>query len=155
MLGSRRRGKGGTDESGQAMAEFAIVAPVLLFVVFAIIKLGILFNQYLILTDAVRSGARVLSISRGTADPCGTAQTRVKNSASSLNPQLAIGTDIPTPTFPAGSGQNCGSSGGSGNALIANQDATVTASYRCDLTIMGINYFPSCKLQASETIRVE
>ena len=37
--------------------EFALVLPVLLVLVTAILQFGLLFNNYITLTDAVRSGA--------------------------------------------------------------------------------------------------
>ena len=55
-------------EEGQAMVEFALVLPVLLLVLLAIMKFGLLFENYLTLTDAVRSGARTLAIGRGTSE---------------------------------------------------------------------------------------
>ncbi len=57
------------------MVEFALVLPVLLIVLLAIMKFGLLFENYLTLTDAVRSGARTLAIGRGTANACTPANT--------------------------------------------------------------------------------
>lgn len=51
------------DESGQAMTEFAIVLPLLFVLIFAIVEGGITINRYLQLTDAVRVGARIASVS--------------------------------------------------------------------------------------------
>ena len=45
------------DERGQTMAEFAIVLPILIVLLFGIVQFGILFNNYVTLTDAVRAGA--------------------------------------------------------------------------------------------------
>ncbi len=61
------------DEGGQALVEFALVIPVLMLILLGILKFGILYNNYLQLTDAVRSGARQMSIERGQGDPCGDA----------------------------------------------------------------------------------
>ena len=58
-------------ESGQAMVEFAIVAPLLLVLVFGIIQFGIVFNHYMTLTDAVRAGARQAAVSRVLPRPSG------------------------------------------------------------------------------------
>ena len=74
-----------TDESGQTMTEFAIVLPVLVVFLFGVIQFGILFNNYMTLTDAVRAGAREAAVSRNDADPTGAATTAVRNSASDLN----------------------------------------------------------------------
>ena len=67
------------------MVEFALVLPVLLLVLLAILKFGLLFNNYITLTESVRVGARQLSVGRGSADPCVTAVQATVASASSLN----------------------------------------------------------------------
>ncbi len=72
------------------MVEFALVLPVLLIVLLAILKFGLLFENYLTLTDAVRSGARTLAIGRGTTNACTPATAQVKASAGSLN-QSSLG----------------------------------------------------------------
>jgi Flp pilus assembly protein TadG len=118
------------------MVEFAVVLPLVLLLFLGIFKLGILFNNYIVLTDAVRTGARQLAISRLQASPCTSATSRVKTSASDLN-QTLINVTVCTST------------------LTLGQPATVEATYPCDLTILGINFFPSCTLRSSETERVE
>ena len=40
------------------MTEFALVLPILLFLLLAIVQFGVVFNNYVTLTDAVRAGAR-------------------------------------------------------------------------------------------------
>ncbi len=52
------------------MVEFAIVLPLLLLLVTGIIQFGLMFNKYITLTDAVRSGARTLALGRGLSNPC-------------------------------------------------------------------------------------
>jgi Flp pilus assembly protein TadG len=44
--------------------EFAIIVPLLGLLLFAILQFGIVFNNYLTLTDAVRAGARKATVSR-------------------------------------------------------------------------------------------
>jgi Flp pilus assembly protein TadG len=72
------------NQEGQAMVEFALVAPILLLLVFGIVQFGILFNNYLTLTDAVRAGARQAAVSRTLTDPVGTTKTRVTTAAANL-----------------------------------------------------------------------
>ena len=67
------------------MVEFAIVLPVLVVMLFGIIQFGIVFNNYVTLTDAVRAGARKAAVARQTADPAGAATTAVRSSAADLN----------------------------------------------------------------------
>src|SRR6266516_952313 len=51
-------------EKGQTMVEFAMVLPILCVLLFGVIQFGILFNNYITLTDAVRAGARKAIVSR-------------------------------------------------------------------------------------------
>jgi Flp pilus assembly protein TadG len=46
------------DERGQTVTEFALVLPLLMLVLLAILQFGVLFRDYLAVTDAVRAGAR-------------------------------------------------------------------------------------------------
>jgi Flp pilus assembly protein TadG len=59
------------DEQGQTMVEFAMVLPVLCLLLFGVIQFGLIFNNYVTLTDAVRAGARKAAVSRQTTDPGG------------------------------------------------------------------------------------
>jgi Flp pilus assembly protein TadG len=47
------------NQDGQAATEFALVLPILAFILFAVIQFGIVFNNYITLTDATRAGARI------------------------------------------------------------------------------------------------
>ena len=58
---------------GQTMVEFALVLPLLAMLLFGVIQFGIVFNNYLDLTDATRAGARKAAVSRNTSDPSGPA----------------------------------------------------------------------------------
>ena len=46
------------------MTEFALVLPILLFLLLAIVQFGVVFNNYVTLTDAVRAGARKGAVAR-------------------------------------------------------------------------------------------
>ena len=72
-------------DEGQALVEFGLVLPVLLLMIIGLIKGGILFNNYLQLTDAVRTGARQFAISRGQTTACGDAANRLIGSAGGLS----------------------------------------------------------------------
>lgn len=67
------------------MVEFAVVLPLLLLILFAIVQFGIVFNHYLALTDAVRAGSRVAAVSRLDACPSCEAETAVKDAAANLD----------------------------------------------------------------------
>jgi len=78
---SHRRSR---DERGQTLVEFALVLPLLALLLFGIIQFGIVFNNYIDLTDAVRAGARKAAVSRQASDPVGTTKTAVVNSAGDI-----------------------------------------------------------------------
>ena len=72
-------------ERGQTMTEFAIVLPVLVVLLFGVIQFGIVFNNYVTLTDAARAAARKAAVSREASDPVGACQSAGRSSASDLN----------------------------------------------------------------------
>ena len=105
------------DERGQSMTEFAIVLPILVVLLFGIVQFGILFNNYVTLTDAARAGARAAAVSRQASDPIGTATAAVQSSASDLN-QANLGVNVSStwaPTAPV----------------------TVTATYPYSISLLG------------------
>ena len=130
------------------MVEFALVLPVLLLILIAIMKFGLMFNRYITLTDAVRSGARQLALGRGLTDPCTPARTQTVTAAGAINLPLANVTATLT------SPDACGN-GTSGAVMIQGDQAKITATYSCDLSVMGINFLPNCTLSASATEAIE
>ncbi len=81
-------------EDGQAMTELALVMPIFVVLLLAIVQFGIVFNNYLTLTDATRAGARKAAVSRFIGDNGASAVQAVKTAASGLN-QTAL---VPTVT---------------------------------------------------------
>ncbi len=51
-------------ESGQAAVEFALIAPLLVLLLVAIVQFGIMFTHYQEIVDASRAGARKASVER-------------------------------------------------------------------------------------------
>src|SRR5437867_11354782 len=72
------------DQRGQSMTEFALVLPILALLLFGVIQFGLVFNNYLTLTDAVRAGARKAAVSRQAADPVGNATQAVLDSGADI-----------------------------------------------------------------------
>ncbi len=64
-----------------------MVLPILVLLLFGVIQFGILFNNYVTLTDAVRAGARKAAVSRplGPAGAVAAAQNAVRNSGGDLD----------------------------------------------------------------------
>lgn len=121
-------------ERGQTMVEFAIVVPILLLLLFAILQFGIVFNNWITLTDAARAGARQAAVGRSVADPTGAAVSRTRTSAANLDQaKLAV--------------------------LVASSwaqgaDVTVTASYPYSVSLLGL-VVKSGTLTVKTTERVE
>jgi Flp pilus assembly protein TadG len=74
-------------ESGAEIIEFALTLPLLLLVVLGIIEFGFVFQQYEVVTNAAREGARIASLF--TYGP--TAATRVSNATARVNQYLTAG----------------------------------------------------------------
>ena len=128
------------NEKGQAVTEFALVLPILALLLFGIIQLGIAFNDYLSLTDAVRSGARKAAVGRHIADaggnPAAQAEAQVRAAASDLDQaQLAV-TVNPIGSWAQGS------------------DVKVSASYPYQVSLLGL-VVTSGQLTSTTTERVE
>src|SRR5437016_10862548 len=107
-------------EKGQTMVEFAIVLPILCLLLFGVIQFGILFNDYVTLTDAVRAGARKAAVSRqiqGTT-PQQACIDQIRASASDLN-QSKLSPDCESDWQPTST-------------------VTVTATYPYSVSLMGL-----------------
>jgi Flp pilus assembly protein TadG len=127
-----------TNESGQAVVEFAVILPVLLMILFAILQFGIVFNNYIQVTAAAREGARKAAVSRslGTAAAETAATTSAKAAAPGLTQSSITVTYPNSPTFAQGS------------------DVTVQVTYPYSISILGI-IVKSGNLTSSTTMRVE
>jgi Flp pilus assembly protein TadG len=117
-------------ERGQALVEFALVLPILAMLILGIVQFGIVFHDYVALTDAVRAGARQGSVTHDAS----AASAAVVNSASELNPSdLAVDVD---------------------SSWDPGSDVTVTATYPYDISLLGV-VIKSGRLSAKTTDRVE
>lgn len=149
-------------EEGQSLLEFALCLPVFLLIVTGITTFAIALNNYLVMTNAVSTGAQQVAVSRGnTTDPCALAATAIVNAAPNLNSSnlkfsfVLNGTSYPSSgTYSGSSAATCSSSstttGAAGN-LVSGQAAQVTLTYPCNLAVYGHNYMPSCNLAVQTT----
>lgn len=109
------------DDRGQTMVEFTLVVPILLLILFGIIQFGIVYNNYLTLTDAVRVGARKAAVSRTEAEPETFVKTALLNAADSLDrATLEPRVSITAPVWQHGA------------------DITVKASYPYEIDLLGL-----------------
>jgi Flp pilus assembly protein TadG len=116
------------------MTEFALVVPVLLLVMLAIAQLGLTFNHYETLTDAVRAGARTAAVSRLSPTPTADTVASVQSAATDLN-TTSLGISVSS-TWAHGA------------------DVTVTASYPYSINLLGL-VIASGNLTSTTTERVE
>jgi Flp pilus assembly protein TadG len=125
------------NEKGQTMVEFTLVLPVLLVVLFGIIQFGIVFSNYVALTDAVRAGARTAAVSRSSTTPVADVKARVMDASGDLDSSKV---NVPDPVTPQG--------------WVHGADVTVTASYPYSISLLGI-VVASGNLSSSTTERIE
>ena len=117
------------------MTEFALVLPVLALILFAVIQFGIVFNNYITLTDATRAGARKAAVSRQDPNRDADVMDAVRSSAADLT-DSKLSVSPPSSTWDAGS------------------DVTVTASYPYSISLLGF-VVKSGQLSSTTTERVE
>ncbi len=129
------------NEDGQAMVEFALVAPLLFLILFAIVQFGLTFMHSVTLTDAVRVGARKAAVSRSAADPVSATQAAVLGAANDLDK-----TTLGQP------GRITVTTGASG--WVQGGSVTVTATYPYSIDILGI-VVASGDLHSATTERLE
>jgi Flp pilus assembly protein TadG len=136
----RMRARRGGAESGQAMVEFAYVAPVLLLLTFGMCLFGIAFNKYLTLNNAVEVGAQLLSEERGYAgDPCAAATTAIENAAPNIP---LVNSDF---TFNVGGTSYAGTNSCSGTTgLQLGNTVSVSVTYNISFFVpfLGSQSFP-------------
>lgn len=119
--------------SGSALVELALILPIILVLITGMFTLGVAFNNYLVLTHAVGTGARLLAVSRGeTTDPCATASSAVYAAAPTLTQSkikftfVLNGNSYPGTTCAAGT-----------SSLLTAVPAQITANYPAQITLFG------------------
>src|SRR5688572_11679037 len=122
------------NQQGQTVTEFALVLPLLALLLFGVIQFGIVFHQYVTLTDAVRAGARQGAVGRHLSSPSSSVEDRVRSSAADLD-QSELDVTV-TSSWQQG------------------EDVTVTATYPYDISLLGF-VVKSGDLTSTTTERVE
>jgi Flp pilus assembly protein TadG len=122
------------NENGQTMVEFTLVLPILCLVLFGVIQMGIVFHDYITVTDATRSGARVGAVSRQDPSRVSKINTAVKSSATNLE-SSKLGITVSSTWAPGA-------------------DLNVTATYPYEVSLLGM-VVKSGTLTSTTTERVE
>lgn len=99
------------------MTELAIVLPILVVLVLGIAQFGVVFNNYVTMTDAVRAGARKAVVSRNLSNPSGACVQQVRNASQGLD-QTTLNVSCSSTWLPG-------------------DDVTVTATYPYDISLLG------------------
>lgn len=126
-------------QDGGSLAEFTLIAPLMLCLLTGIFGLGFALTFYLQLNNAVDVGARTVAVIRAsnsdgtTPDPCAAAYTAITNAAPTLNrSQIQLSFNL------NGTAYNNVTSCTNGSAnIIAGKTAQVTATYPYTLVIFG------------------
>jgi Flp pilus assembly protein TadG len=121
-------------QEGQSLTEFALALPLLALLLFSVIQFGIVFNNYVTLTDATRAGARKGAVGRQLSNPAGATTTAVRNSASNLK-QSDLSVTVTS-------------------SWLSGSDVSVTAKYPYKISLLGM-VVKSGWLSSSTTERVE
>ena len=124
-------------ERGGSLIEFTLVMPILLLVMTGMVSFGFALHNDLVLTNAVNTGAQLLSFSRGqTTDPCATAYTAITNAASTLNTSsISLSFVINGTTYASTTSCPAGASN-----MVQGASAQVTGTYPLVLAVFGMNF---------------
>jgi Flp pilus assembly protein TadG len=122
------------------MVEFALVIPILCVVLFGVIQFGILYKNYVTLTDASRIGARKAAVSRHSATPEADAEAAVRKAASGIDKPCNGGAGLCVSVVAA--------------AWEHGEEVTVTTTYPYDVSLLG-KVVASGTLESKTTERVE
>lgn len=107
---------------GQALVEFALMLPVLMLLIIGMMEFGLIINQYMVVTEAAREGARsaavgnsnttIISVTRIAASQIDTSEltvaispvdTRVRGNSVTVTVEKPVAiTTLLSPFFPAG-----------------------------------------------------
>jgi len=122
------------NQQGQSMTEFALVLPILVVLLFGVIQFGIVFNNYITVTDAVRAGARKGAVSRHQANPNAVVVQSVRDAATDLR-QSDLNVSVTS-------------------SWLHGEDVTVTGSYPYSISLLGL-VVKSGRLTSTTKERVE
>ncbi len=121
---------------GNALVEFALVAPLLLCLLMGLVAIGVLVNNYITLTDAVAMGARAFAESTGVSsspvngDPCAYAVSVMNSDAKSLATANITYTIKYTPASTGTQSGNLGSTcTGTFSGMTEGDQVQITATY--------------------------
>lgn len=127
-------------ERGQTAVEFALIAPLLIALLLAIVQGGIAFRSYIAVTDAARAAARKAVLLRvGNVTQTDVTQA-ASDAAGNLDP-TKLGVSISDPSDPL--------------FTQAGSTVAVTVTYQYSIDILGIAVCKNCTLTSTMKDRLE
>lgn len=134
-------------DEGQSLVEFALILPMMLAIMTAILSIGLAYWNQQSLSQGVGSAAQHLTtIRQTTTDPCADTLSALKLASPTLNYSSVVLTVTMNGT--ASTGTSCS---GDQSDLLPGVPVTVYATYPCNIGVYGLNIFGSCKLSAKVT----
>ncbi len=139
-----------SNSRGAVAVEFVLVLPLLGALLFGITKFGTAYTNRLTLTDATRVAVRQLAVGRSSTTSYTDAMNAFKAAAPRLDPAKSVFTASVNDV-------NCSSDAACNVLLLAatGLQAKINATYPCDISIMGTDYAPNCKVAAQTIERIE
>jgi Flp pilus assembly protein TadG len=123
--------------SGQAMVEFALVLPILVTLMVAIVQFGIVFKNWINVTDAARMAARAAVVARfGGQTNCAAANAALDTA---LRPV----------------GCHCNPSGSTGQCLATDDSVTVTVDTPWSVSLPLVPFSRGGQLTSTVTENLE
>jgi Flp pilus assembly protein TadG len=152
-------------DRGAALVEFALVAPMLLLIVFGTAQFGVTLGQYVMLTNAVGVGAMQFAISRGDTTPSSDAWNAITTAASTLTPAsikmtltvnaTACVTNASTLSAAQAADTTCMNALTNNVGKPAQVSASYTATFPCNLLTTWQGMASTCNLASQVTERVQ
>jgi Flp pilus assembly protein TadG len=153
----------GKDQTGSALVEFTLVLPVLLFLMLGVAQFGLIFYNYISVTNAAAYGARIFAVSRGSPTAYASTVNAINSAApnlSGLTITLSVNATVCSGDSGSGSCQAELVSAYQANSAGASppEAASVTVSYACTANLMPaylINLTSICPLTSTMQQAVE
>ena len=123
-MAKKRQQERSRGESGQTLVEFSIMLPLLCLLLFGIIQFGVVFHDYITVTDASRVGARKAAVSRFVGDSGASAEAAARQAAQGLDDAL-----VDAPGF-----ANCEAD----DWDAAGSDVSCTVNYPFSIDVLGL-----------------
>jgi len=140
------------EEKGQAVVELALVLPIVLMLLLGIVQFGMLFKDYIALTDATRAAARQGSVARSLQPPSSreaSVISRAQKAGVNLDPaKMTVTVELRDTNGTLMTPNSADSS------WVKSGDVTVRSTYPFRIKLLGLVFFTG-RIQSRTTERIE